>query len=135
MKSADFLNEAGAVAVDVGSAALTFAIVGLAKRALSQIVGTVLVALMLLQLVAYFICSSKLIEFKAPGGIEAKFTETAKETVRSISETIVYDDLQIVAREGGVRKLQGCCCWPVDLLDVTTCALPAKPAITAAEIP
>jgi hypothetical protein len=105
MKSADFRNEAVAIAVAVGSAALTFAIVGLAKRAFSQIDGTVLVASMLLPLVVYFIASGKLTEFKAPGGIEAKFAETAKETVGPASETIVYDDPQIVAREGGVRKL------------------------------
>lgn len=85
MNGADFRNEAGAIVVAVGSAALTFAIVGLAKRAFTRIDDTVLVAWMLMPLVAYFIASGKLTEFKAPGGIEAKFAETAKETVRSTS--------------------------------------------------
>jgi hypothetical protein len=47
---------------------------------------------MLLPLVAYFIASGKLTEFKAPGGIEARFAATAKDTVRPASETIAYDD-------------------------------------------
>ena len=60
MNGADFRNEAGAIVVAVGSAALTFAIVGLAKRAFTRIDDTVLVALMLMPLVAYFIASGKL---------------------------------------------------------------------------
>jgi hypothetical protein len=86
MKSADFRNEAVAIVVAVGSAALTFAIVGPAKWAFTQIDGTVLVALMLPP-VAYFIASGKLTEFKAPGGIEAKFAETAK-TISTTSTNI-----------------------------------------------
>jgi CBS domain-containing protein len=105
MESADFRNEAVAIAVAAGSVALAFAVVGLAKRAFPQIEGPVLVTLMLLPLVAYLIASGKLTEFKAPGGIEARFAATAKDTVRPASETIAYDDPQIVAREGGVRKL------------------------------
>jgi hypothetical protein len=73
--------------------------------------GPVLIALMLLPLSVYFVTSGKLTELKVLGAASAKFLrkteETAKETVRSVSEStlIAYDDPHIVTREGGVRKL------------------------------
>ena len=103
MKSTDVRKEAVAIALAVGSVALAFAVVGLAKwefDGIKDIVGPVM-TLMLLPVGVYFVASGKLTELGA-FGVAARFAQTAKEIVKP--EVITYDDLQIVAR-GGVRKL------------------------------
>jgi CBS domain-containing protein len=91
-------SESTAIAFAIGSVALGMMVVWLAKYAVDSLEGSVLIALVLLPLVVYLISSGKLAEFKAPGGIEIKFVEAAKEPVTSVSETISYEDLEIVAK-------------------------------------
>jgi len=97
-------NEWPAIVTAIASVALGLVVVWLAKTLLGSIDGSVLIALVLLPLLVYLITSGKLAEFKAPGGIEAKFAQAAAESVSPASETIAYDDPQVVAKEG-VRNL------------------------------
>ena len=80
-----------------------FLVVWLARTMIQPLESSVLIALIVLPLVVYLSVSGKLAQFKA-GGIEAKFAEIATESVSSASETISYNDLQVVAKEG-VRGL------------------------------
>ena len=59
---------------------------------------------MLIPFLVYLIASGKLAEFKAPGGIEAKFARAAAESVSAASQTVAYNDPQVVAKES-VRSL------------------------------
>jgi CBS domain-containing protein len=92
-------SEWSAVVVAIGSVAIGLAVVWLAQRFVQPIEGSVLIALMLLPFFVYLIASGKLAEFKAPGGIEAKFAQAAAESVRPASETVAYDDPQVIAKE------------------------------------
>jgi hypothetical protein len=78
--------------------------VWLAREFIGSVDGSVLIALLLLPLIVYLSASGRLAEFKAPGRIEAKFAQAAAESISQASETVVYDDPQIVAKEG-VRNL------------------------------
>src|SRR5262245_14251172 len=91
-------SESVAIAIAIGSVALGVIVVWLAKSAVDSLEGSVLIALVLLPFLVYLISSGKLAEFKAPGGIEAKFVEAAKESVTAVSGTISYDDPQVVAK-------------------------------------
>jgi CBS domain-containing protein len=108
VQSADLRKEAVGFVVAVVWVAFAFAVVGLAKWAFGhqqnpiQIGGSVLIALMLLPLGVYLVATGKLLEFNVAGA-KAKFA--AKEKIKLTPDTITYDDPQIVAREGGVRKL------------------------------
>jgi hypothetical protein len=93
-----------AILIAIGSLVLGFMVVWLARTVIESIDGSVLIALILLPLLVYLSVSGKLAEFKAPGGIEAKFAQAAAESVSPASETVAYDDPQVVAKEG-VRSL------------------------------
>lgn len=93
-----------AIWIAIGSLALGFIVVWLAQTVIKSIDGTVLIALILLPLLVYLSASGKLAEFKGPGGIEAKFAQAAAESVSPASETVAYDDPQVIAKEG-VRSL------------------------------
>jgi len=97
-------GEGVAIGIAVGSLALGFIVVWLAREFIGSVDGSVLIALLLLPLIVYLSASGRLAEFKAPEGIEAKFAQAAAESVSSASETVAYDDPQIVAKEG-VRNL------------------------------
>src|SRR5262245_40410850 len=90
--------------IAIGSVALGLAVVWLTNELIQPIDGSVLIALILLPIVVYLMASGKLAEFKAPGGIEAKFVQAATESVSVASQTISYDDPQVVAKES-VRNL------------------------------
>jgi CBS domain-containing protein len=97
-------REVLAVGTAVGSILLGFVVVVLARRYVASLEGSVLIALILLPLLAYLIASGRLTEFKGPGGLEAKFAQAATESVSPASETIAYNDPQVVAKET-VRNL------------------------------
>jgi CBS domain-containing protein len=97
-------NERVAISIAVGALVLGFIVVWLARTLIQSIDGSVLIALILLPLLVYLSASGKLAEFKAPGGIEAKFARAAAESVSPASETVAYDNPQVVAKEG-VRSL------------------------------
>lgn len=83
---------------------LGFLVVIAAKSYVATLEASVLITLIMLPLVAYLIASGRLAEFKAPGGLEAKFTQAASESVSPASETVAYDDPQVIAKET-VRNL------------------------------
>lgn len=93
-----------AVWIAIGALALGFIVVWLARAVIQSIDGSVLIALIILPLLVYLSASGKLAEFKAPGGIEAKFARAAAESVSPASETVAYDNPQVVAKEA-VRSL------------------------------
>jgi CBS domain-containing protein len=91
-------GECIAIAIAIGSVALGMLVVRLAKSADASLESSVLIALVVLPLLVYLVSSGRLAEFKAPGGIEAKFVEAARESVTAASGTISYENPQIVAR-------------------------------------
>lgn len=97
-------GEGTALGIAVASLVLGFMVVWLSRQLIGSVDGSVLIALLLLPLIVYLSVSGRLAEFKAPGGIEAKFAQAAAEFVSPASETVAYDDPQIVAKEG-VRNL------------------------------
>ncbi len=97
-------SEWPALWIAIGSLVLGFIVVWLARTVIESVDSSVLIALILLPLFVYLSASGKLAEFKAPGGIEAKFAQAAEESVSPASETVAYDDPQIIAKEG-VRNL------------------------------
>lgn len=103
-KTSQSKSEGVAIGIAVGSLVLGFMVVWLARTLIASIDGSVLIALILLPLIVYLSASGKLAEFKAPGGIEAKFAQAAAESVSPASETVAYDNPQVVAKEG-VRNL------------------------------
>jgi hypothetical protein len=92
-----------AVGTAVGAILLGFVVVVVARRYVASLEASVLIALILLPLLAYLIASGRLTEFKG-GGLEAKFAQAATESVSPASETVAYDDPQVVAKES-VRNL------------------------------
>lgn len=60
----------------------------------------VLVSLLLIPVLVYVIITGKLEEFKAPGGLEAKFVKVANESVSAASETVKpsVEDMQIIRK-------------------------------------
>ncbi len=62
----------------------------------------VLVSLLLAPVLVYVIVSGKLEVLKGPGGLEAKFTKTARQPVSATSETVApsVDDMDVLAKEG-----------------------------------
>lgn len=77
-------------------------------KAVANIEGdAIFVALLLIPVIVYMVISGKLKELKGPGGLEAKFTEAASESIKAPSETVEpsIDDMQII-QKGGVRLLQ-----------------------------
>jgi CBS domain-containing protein len=91
-------SECIAIAVAIGSVALGMLVVRLAKSTDARLESSVLIVLMVLPVLVYLVGSGRLAELKAPGGIKAKFVETASESVTTVSETISYENPQIVAR-------------------------------------
>jgi len=77
-------------------------------RAVVNIEGdAVFVSLLIIPVLVYMVISGKLKELKGPGGLEAKFTEAASESISASFETVEpsIDDMQIVVK-AGVRALQ-----------------------------
>jgi CBS domain-containing protein len=97
-------TERAAIGMAVGSLAIGLMVLWLAQYVLDSAESSVLIALIVLPLLVYLATSGKLSEFKGPGGIEAKFAQAAAESVSAASETVAYDDPQVVAKEG-VRTL------------------------------
>lgn len=62
---------------------------------------SVFVSILFMPALVYLIVSGKLKEFKGPGGLEAKFSETAKESVSTVSEKIELSvqDTEIVKKD------------------------------------
>ncbi len=67
----------------------------------------VFVSVLVLPVLIYLIVSGRLKEFKGPGGLEAKFAETATETVNPAYESVEpsTEEMQVAAKEG-FRALQ-----------------------------
>ena len=86
---------------------LGFVVVWLAKKLVNIEGDAVYVTLIFIPVLVYFISSGRLIEFKGPGGLEARFTEAAAQSIKPSSETIEtsVEDFQLVAKEG-VKALQ-----------------------------
>jgi len=91
-------RELQAVAAAVASMVVGLGVVLIARHYVDALESSVLITLMLLPLLAYLIGSGRVSEFKAPGGLEAKFTQAASESVAPSSETIAYDDPQLIAK-------------------------------------
>lgn len=106
-KSATELKELKAIAISVVFLILGFLVVWLAKKLVNIEGDAIYVTLIFIPVLVYVIISGRLTEFKGPGGLEARFTEAAAQSVRPSSETIEpsMEDLQIVAKEG-IRALQ-----------------------------
>jgi hypothetical protein len=88
-------------------AALGFLLLGLVAlwvtKSILEIEGDmVYVALLFVPILIYAIYSGKLEELKGPGGLEAKFTKAANESVNPASEEIApsVEDMQIVEKAG-----------------------------------
>ncbi len=56
---------------------------------------SVAIAMLLLPLIVYLIVSGRISELKTPGGLEAKFTAAASESVTPASETVEPEDVQV----------------------------------------
>jgi hypothetical protein len=85
-----------------GALTLAFVIVEVARVRWGQVDSAIIIALLLIPFLVGLIASGKLSEFKAPGGIEAKFAQTAFEPVKVVSETIAYsDDPQLLPKSHG----------------------------------
>jgi hypothetical protein len=97
-------NELAALSIAVGALALGFIVVWLARTVIQSIDSSVLIALIILPLLVYLSASGKLAEFKAPGGIEAKFIRAGAESVSPASEMVAYDNPQVVSKDE-VRRL------------------------------
>ena len=71
-----------------------------AKTVLGIQGDAVLISLLIIPVLIYVIVSGKLEEFKAPGGVEAKFVKVANESVSAASETVKpsREDMQIVLK-------------------------------------
>src|SRR5262249_11890048 len=97
-------REMVAVVTAAGSIILGLLVVVAAKHYVDSLEASVLITLIMLPLLAYVIASGRLAELKAPGGLEAKFTQAASESVSPASETVAYDNPQVIAKES-VRSL------------------------------
>jgi hypothetical protein len=91
--------------------AVGFVILWFTKAVLKIEGEAVLIALLVMPILVYLILSGKLEEFKGPGGLEAKFTKVAGETVAAASEEVKLsvEEMQIVMKESLVvleRKRQ-----------------------------
>jgi hypothetical protein len=86
---------------------LGFLVVWLVKELVNIEGDAIYVTLIFIPVLVYVIISGRLIEFKGPGGLEARFTEAATQSIKPSSETIEtsVEDFQLVAKEG-VRALQ-----------------------------
>ena len=75
-----------------------------AKHAIGIKEESVLVSLLLLPLLVYVILSGKIQELKAPGGIEAKFSGLANQSVSAASESVKpeTDELQSVLKDSSM---------------------------------
>ena len=78
-----------------------FIVLWLAKIAIGIEKESVLVALLLLPLLVYVILTGKIQELKAPGGIEAKFTSLANQSISAASQPVKpeTEDFQAVLKD------------------------------------
>jgi hypothetical protein len=81
---------------------LGFSVLRIAKTGLFAVKEeSTLIALLLLPVVIYVILSGRIQELKAPGGLEAKFSTVAHQSISAASETVKpeTDELQAVLKE------------------------------------
>lgn len=100
-------KEVKAIVISILFLVLGFAIVWLAKTLVGIQTDAVYITLLFIPVLVYFIISGRLKEFKGPGGLEARFSEAAAQSIKPTSETIEpsIEDIQIIAKEG-VRAIQ-----------------------------
>lgn len=100
-------KELKAVGISLLFLILGFAVVWLTKAVVNIEGNAVYVSLLLIPILVYTIISGRLKEFKGPGGLEARFSEAAAQTIKPVSETIEpsIEEMQILAKEG-LRALQ-----------------------------
>jgi CBS domain-containing protein len=79
----------------------------MAKKIVNIEGDAIYVTLIFIPVLVYVIISGRLIEFKGPGGLEARFSDAVKESIKPSSETIEpsIEDMQVIAKEG-IRGLQ-----------------------------
>jgi CBS domain-containing protein len=66
----------------------------LLKEALGLSSDSILIAMLVLPMIVFLILSGRISEFKAPGGLEAKFREVARERVSVKAEAVPVEDVQ-----------------------------------------
>lgn len=95
-------KELNAIAAAFIFLVLGFAVIWVTKSFLNIEKDAVFISLLLIPVLIYTIVSGRLKELKGPGGLEAKFAESAAESISSQSETIEasIDEMQIVEKEG-----------------------------------
>jgi len=100
-------KEVRAIGISLLFLVFGFLVIWLIKAVLNIEGDAVFVSLLLIPVLVYMVISGKLKELKGPGGLEAKFTEAASESINASSETVEpsIDDMQIVAK-AGVHALQ-----------------------------
>lgn len=81
---------------------LGFAAVWLIKEVAGIEDNAVYVSVLFIPILVYTIVSGRIKELKGPGGLEARFSEAAGETIKTLSETIEpsVEEMQIMAKEG-----------------------------------
>lgn len=81
---------------------LGFAVLWVTKTILSIEGDLVYVSLLFVPIIVFAIYSGKLEELKGPGGLEAKFTKAANESVSAASEEVApsVEEMQIIVKEG-----------------------------------
>ncbi len=106
-KSASELKELKAIAISVVFLILGFLVVWLAKKLVNMEGDAIYVTLIFIPVLVYVIITGRLTEFKGPGGLEARFTEAASQSIRPNSETIEpsVEEMQILEKEG-IRSMQ-----------------------------
>jgi hypothetical protein len=86
---------------------LGFLVVWIAKKVVNIEGDAIYITLIFIPVLVYVIISGRLTEFKGPGGIEARFSEAASQSVIPSSETVEpsVEEMQIMEKEG-LRVLQ-----------------------------
>ena len=106
-KSGTEPKEVKAIIISLIFLLLGFVVVWIAKKILDIEGDAVYITLIFIPVLVYVIISGRLTEFKGPGGIEARFSEAASQSVIPTSETIEpsVEEMQILEKEG-LRVLQ-----------------------------
>ncbi len=81
-------KEITAILVAILFLALGLAVLWFTKKVMSIEGDVIFVSLLLVPIIVYAIYAGKLVELKGPGGLEAKFTTAANESVSAASEEV-----------------------------------------------